>query len=276
MITPRSKLLISQRTDYPWLLLATAVGIPEAVIQVTQALTREQLDRPMRYRLFGPPQTHEMVEALAAWDVTVLGQLAAEWVAPSSLNTKIGWCSLYAWMAALRHLERLGLVEYQDFQSSSFTELRDQSNRVWGMLPLLCLTWGEIRALPWLRSKYQYNFSETSLTPDDLNDTSDTQLAILRGHTEKLTNSARSALVDLSVSSIMALKKPEQWINIASGNRGNSNIMRCCLCIQLCDEVQVNIRPLLVECLDYFLPLVSEPEDVAPLVYVSLGKWYWP
>lgn len=276
MITLHSKELFFQRTDYPWLLLATAAGTPEAVIQVTRALTREQLDRPMRDRLFGPPQTREMVEALAAWDVTVLSQLAVDWIAPSSLNTKTGWCSLYAWMAAIRHLRCLGVVEYQKFKDSSFSELCDQADHVWNKNTIVCLSWHEINSLPWLRSKLQYDFTETVLTSKDLNDVKNNQLVVLRGRTNRLTQDAKSALVDLSISSVMALETQQKTLRSITNDHETLDVMRCCICVQLCDEMRVNIRPLLAEVLDLLLPTITKPEDISPLVYVLFGKWYWP
>ncbi len=104
------------------ILLATAVGVPDAVDYTVNALSCEELACPSRQH--GP--VRELIEALAAWNPSLLAQLVKTWRFPDSRSKTR---AVQAWLASMRHLKALGAISRCDVPS--FPLLFEEAEILW-------------------------------------------------------------------------------------------------------------------------------------------------
>src|SRR6185295_4621047 len=114
-MSARLRTFVLDRHDGFWELLATAAGHPVAIAKSERGLSAEALGQCFNGPAGSPSIVQARVEAIAAFNVGVLAELAGTWRSPKGLTADFDdvandfWAS--AWCSALRHLSRIGAVE---------------------------------------------------------------------------------------------------------------------------------------------------------------------
>lgn len=128
--------LMQNRGGICWDLPAAALGVSEAVNRTVAALSSESL-------LAGISRCpdaaiHQRVEAIAAYDLATLAQLAATWPEPRKTVEPF---VLLAWEASLRHLHSIDCI-YRD--TVDIEPLAAEVDIIWSPKPTIGVTWSEV------------------------------------------------------------------------------------------------------------------------------------
>ena len=187
--------LLRNRYEGRWELLAIAAGNVNAVHKACGMLSRSVLDD------FVHPDwmVEERVEALSAFDPTVLASLAEEW--PKPVETESPFIR-HAWRAGLRHLLPIMQLTKEDF---SVPELAEEISVLWSTDPSEPITWAQafrqVDQKPIFDDILVRQLARRPLVDplpslDDLLQSPAWMLPLLRGHVHRLESSVRDYLAD--------------------------------------------------------------------------------
>jgi hypothetical protein len=271
--------LVSQRTDYPWVFLATAAGQKDAVAHTIAALMLDSMEDPSMPYL--PSSLREFVEALAAWDVRLLAELAAGWTPPSQIHPTLGWFTLNVWYAALRHIKDFNVVTLEACKACPMRELDQQAELLWRSSPAEILDWTEIDGKLKFKisaARGEYRLNERLLQESDILNMSRSQLSVLLRNSDRLSEDAKNRLVEISSEAVKQYCGSDLWTKKYDYRQKISpteiSMGRVCSLIELCDEIGVNIRPEMTDAFRIRFASVDDPTEIAPLIYTLLGRWY--
>jgi len=130
---------MSARADSYWQLLAASVGAPSALDRVLAGLAADQLDAGTHGRADTPSIVRQRVEAVAAYDVSILTGLADSWRPPADVAADPFWVA--AWRASLRHLAHIPRIARL---ASAAPELASESALVWPAGSSAARSWDDL------------------------------------------------------------------------------------------------------------------------------------
>jgi hypothetical protein len=184
-----------------WELLATAIGVEEAVKVTTDGLRGAELHKKVGGKASFPSVIRERVDALAAYNPQLLAQLAQQWLVPSAIQNDHWWTA--AWHPSLRHLKQLGVIQRDQVNVPA---LRHEVDILWYDADPSPISWKALqrefdhaggRDFDMMRMVSSRQLSDTTLSVQDITSVPFYRLRSLRGKTEKLDKSARDWLQDM-------------------------------------------------------------------------------
>jgi len=102
------------RYDGHWEFLATAAGLDASISKTISGLSAEELDKGAFGLAYAPSIIRERIDALAAWNMSLLSDVVEQWIPPKSIQGNWWWAS--AWNASLRYLKQLGTIRREDVE----------------------------------------------------------------------------------------------------------------------------------------------------------------
>lgn len=288
--------LLRHRYDGRWELLATAAGNPDAVARTCDMLSCAVLDD------FVHPDwlIEERVEALSAFDSSVLSSLAQAWPKPvETASPLIRW----AWRAGLRHLLPILQLKREDFDVA---ELAEEVSIVWQEAPGPPISWDQAFQLIEQESIFNYatirrlarrGLADPLPSVDKLLLAPPWMLPLLRGHVHRLEHSTQDYLAncaqrclasDLRSGAYVAqvisvdratvtstITKSIKYIPLGeTGLEGNASAAPPI--IELACEIGNDLVDDIANKLAEQIMRLTDPKLAAPLVYLLLTPWHLP
>jgi len=288
--------LARQRTEGPWELLATAAGNPDAIQKSCAMLSGAVLDD-----FFHPDwMVEERVEAVCAFDPTVLAALAREW--PNPVKSASPFIRT-AWRVGLRHLLPIMPLNREDL---AVPELVEEASVLWQPDAAAPITWDQ--AFDLLDAQPIFNYTLVRrLARHPLVGPLPSRaglircpawmLPLLRGQVHQLEPAARDYLAlcgqrclgsDLRAGTYVAQSvsvdkatgtsvstAPIKYIPLGDLNlEGNASAAPPI--IELCREIGEGLVEDLGDALADQIQRLHDPKLAAPLVYLLLSRWTLP
>ena len=288
--------LLRNRYEGRWELLAIAAGNVNAVHKACGMLSRSVLDD------FVHPDwmVEERVEALSAFDPTVLASLAEEW--PKPVETESPFIR-HAWRAGLRHLLPIMQLTKEDF---SVPELAEEISVLWSTDPSEPITWEQafrqVDQKPIFDDILVRRLARRPLVDplpslDDLLQSPAWMLPLLRGHVHRLESSVRDYLADCARRCLASDLRSGAFVaysvhfDVATGTSSRSdtvkyiplgrvdlegNATEAPPIIEVCREIDPDLMEDLGNKLADQVPSLRDPRLAAPLAYLLLTGWNLP